>query len=61
MLDASKNIIPGSSCEDKPDGKIPVETMYCTFNIYNGSDTEATNNPVNPTPIVKKCNENNRN
>ncbi len=61
MLDANKNIIPGSSCEDKPDGKIPVETMYCTFNIYNGSDTEASWNPVNPTPIVKKCNENNRN
>jgi len=40
MLDQEKNIIPGSTCEDKPDGKIPEESLYCTFSVYNGENQE---------------------
>ncbi len=59
MLDKEKNIIPGSTCENKPDGKIPEESMYCTFSIYNGSHTEAEWNHA--YTVTKKCNENNWN
>lgn len=59
MLDKEKNIIPGSTCEDKPDGKIPEESIYCTFSIYNGENTEADWDPV--YTVTKKCNENNWN
>ncbi|MEI6672252.1 MAG: hypothetical protein WCL02_02585 [bacterium] len=32
----------------------------CTFNIYNGEHTETNNDPVNLSPIIKKCNIDNR-
>jgi len=58
-LDGSKNIIPGSSCEGQPEGKIPEESIYCTFNIYNGDNQEIDNDPL--FTMTKKCNEDNRN
>jgi hypothetical protein len=59
MLDGSKNIIAGSSCVGKSDGKIPEENMYCTFSIYNGDNKESNANPI--YTFTKKCNENNWN
>ena len=59
-LDNKSNIIHGNTCDGKPDGSIPEDTILCSFNIYNGEHTEANNDPVNSSPIVKKCNADNR-
>ncbi len=59
MLDQEENIIAWSTCEDKPDGKIPEESLYCTFSVYNGDHQEADGDPL--YTFTKKCNENNRN
>lgn len=59
MLDGSTNIISGSSCVGKSDGKIPVESMLCSFAVYNGTYKESNNNPI--YTFTKKCNENNWN
>lgn len=56
MLDGSKNIISGSSCVGESDGKIPVESMYCTFSVYNGNNLESRNDPI--YSVTKKCKEN---
>ncbi len=56
-LDAKKNIIAGNTCENKPDGKIPTDSIYCTFGIYNG-DTSEEDDPI--YTIREKCNEDNR-
>ncbi len=58
-LDAEKNVIAWNTCDGKADGKIPEDSIQCTFSIYNWENTEEDNDPV--YTITKKCNENNRN
>lgn len=57
-LDYKSNIINGNSCVGQQNGKVPADTIMCTFNIYNGAHTEADEDPV--YTFTKRCNEDNR-
>jgi len=58
-LDDTDNIIPGNICDGKPDGKIPEDSIMCTFDIYNGDHKESDNNPV--YTFTQPCKKDNRN
>ena len=57
-LDNTNNIRQWNNCNNLSDGTIPEDTIMCTFDIYNGEQTEADWNPV--YSIVKKCNTDTR-
>lgn len=55
-LDQTNNIINGNTCDGKPDGSIPRDSINCTFNIYNGEQPESDGTPVFTT--TRKCKDN---
>ena len=57
-LDQTNNIRQWNTCNNLSDGTIPEDTIMCTFDIYNGEQTEADWNPV--YSIIKKCNTDTR-